>query len=127
MTDVQMLIDNPETRDFKVGDVVTDDMIQELVASLTEHGCGGVELLLDVWRAEYKDRYAIAGFLKDKGIGSKRLISMPDRISNTINSEGTVLMRPSGLSPPPPRLHLCVYERQRQSERCSGFEEMKGG
>mmetsp|Transcript_36321 Transcript_36321/g.58576 ORF Transcript_36321/g.58576 Transcript_36321/m.58576 type:complete len:859 (+) Transcript_36321:178-2754(+) len=98
MTDVQMLIDNPETRDFKVGDVVTDDMIQELVASLTEHGCGGVELLLDVWRAEYKDRYAIAGFLKDKGIGSKRLISMPDRISNTINSEGTVLMRPSVIS-----------------------------
>jgi len=36
--------------------------------------------------------------LKDKAIGSKRLISMPDRISNTINSEGIVLMRPSVIS-----------------------------
>ena len=40
---------------------------------------------MHVWETEYKNRYAIAGFLKDKAIGSKRLISMPDRISNTIH------------------------------------------
>jgi hypothetical protein len=51
-----------------------------------------------VWQTQYKERWAIGGFLKDKTIGSKRLISMPDRISNTINSEGQVLMRPSVIS-----------------------------
>lgn len=37
------------------------------------------------WETEYKGRMAVSGFLKDKHIGSKRLISMPDRITNTIN------------------------------------------
>ena len=58
----------------------------------------GANQLAAVWKTEYKERWAIGGFLKDKTIGSKRLISMPDRISNTINSEGQVLMRPSVIS-----------------------------
>ena len=98
MTDVQTLIDAPGSRDFKVCEVITDDMMGEVIQALTGHGCNGVEDLMHVWRTEYKERYAISGFLKDKAIGSKRLISMPDRISNTINSEGLVLMRPSVIS-----------------------------
>lgn len=36
------------------------------------------------------------GFLKDKGIGSKRLASMPDRFTNTINAaDGRIICRPS--------------------------------
>eukprot|EP00291_Cryptomonas_curvata_P015975 CAMPEP_0172152854 /NCGR_PEP_ID=MMETSP1050-20130122/1090_1 /TAXON_ID=233186 /ORGANISM="Cryptomonas curvata, Strain CCAP979/52" /LENGTH=194 /DNA_ID=CAMNT_0012821265 /DNA_START=183 /DNA_END=764 /DNA_ORIENTATION=+ len=39
---------------------------------------------------------AIKDFLKDKSIGVKRLASMPDRITNTINlKDGQVLMRPT--------------------------------
>ena len=98
MTNVQILIDEPEAKDFKVCEVFTDELMHELVEALKEHKCAGVESLLGVWEAEYKNRYAIREFLKDKDIGSKRLISMPDRISNTIQSEGVVLMRPSVVS-----------------------------
>ena len=101
MTDVQVMIDSPEEHDFKVADIITDDMVQELVELLTEHENGaqeGADKLLHVWETEYKNRYAIEGFLKDKAIGRKRLISMPDRISNTIQSQGEMLMRPSVIS-----------------------------
>lgn len=98
MTDVQLLIDKPGDRDFQIGEVVTDAMVDELIGLLMKRGCSGYEHLKAVWQKEYKTRYAISGFLKDKAIGSKRLISMPDRISNTINSEGVVLMRPSVIS-----------------------------
>ena len=98
MTDVQVLIDAPEEHDFKITDVITDDMVQELTELMMEHKIAGAEELMRVWETEYKNRTAIDGFLKDKEIGRKRLISMPDRISNTIQSQGTMLMRPSVIS-----------------------------
>jgi len=64
--------------------------VDELIGLLKKRGCAGYEQLKAVWQQEYQQRFAISGFLKDKAIGSKRLISMPDRISNTINSEGVV-------------------------------------
>lgn len=37
----------------------------------------------------------VTGFLKDKDIGSKRLCSMPDRVTNTINSTVGTVYRPT--------------------------------
>merc|ERR1719160_1240647 len=38
------------------------------------------------WWEKIRERKIISGFMKDKDIGAKRLASMPDRITNTINA-----------------------------------------
>ena len=48
------------------------------------------------WATEYKDRRIISEFIKDGLIGKKRLASMPDRYTNTINlADGGTAMRPT--------------------------------
>jgi len=42
------------------------------------------------WESDFQNRKIVSGFLKDPSLGSKRLASMPDRITNTINVEGGV-------------------------------------
>mmetsp|Transcript_43765 Transcript_43765/g.138318 ORF Transcript_43765/g.138318 Transcript_43765/m.138318 type:complete len:949 (-) Transcript_43765:52-2898(-) len=98
MQEVQLLIDNPEGRDFEIKDIISDEMVAEVKAEMESFGLEGLDEWENRWKTEYKHRLAISGFLKDKAIGSKRLISMPDRVTNTINSEGSVLMRPSVIS-----------------------------
>eukprot|EP01047_Picozoa_sp_COSAG01_P009319 COSAG01_NODE_381_length_17848_cov_10.220338_7_plen_171_part_00 len=49
-----------------------------------------------MWESEYKVRPIISRFLKDKAIGSKRLASMPDRVTNTISTQDEgVVHRPT--------------------------------
>lgn len=45
-----------------------------------------MEETAEYWRANLKDRRIVSGFLHDKDIGAKRLCSMPDRVTNTINT-----------------------------------------
>ena len=40
------------------------------------------------WDTDFKKRTIIDGFMKDHQLGLKRLTSMPDRVTNTINVEG---------------------------------------
>lgn len=48
------------------------------------------------WETEFKDTRIVSGFLKDKSLGSKRLVSMPDRISNSIRvAHGGSVHRPT--------------------------------
>jgi len=48
------------------------------------------------WASTYAPRTMVAGFMKDKAIGAKRLASMPDRITNTINTaDGQQVCRPT--------------------------------
>lgn len=54
------------------------------------------------WRSAYpappspQSRHIISGFLKDASLGEKRLASMPDRVTNTINTgDQGVLCRPT--------------------------------
>merc|ERR1711865_868645 len=46
----------------------------------------GVNEVVELWDSDLKQRPIVSGFLKDKDIGSKRFISMPDRFTNTINT-----------------------------------------
>ncbi len=108
MNDVQAFIDDPRNRDFQVCEVLTDEMYAELRSELQAQGFSGLEGLDRVWKNDYRTRKAVDGFLKDKIIGSKRLVSMPDRITNTINSDGRVICRPSVIS---------GYERDMNSVR----------
>jgi len=48
------------------------------------------------WIQDFSKRRIVSGFLKDKDIGAKRLASMPDRFTNTINNaDGSIVCRPT--------------------------------
>jgi len=96
MDHVQEFIDTPGDRDVPVGDVFTPQRWQELKALMQAEGWAGVEATEQRWLSDFKERKIITGFLKDKLLGEKRLASMPDRVTNTINtlSQG-VLYRPT--------------------------------
>lgn len=49
-----------------------------------------------MWASDLSKRPLVSGFLKDKGLGAKRLMSMPDRFTNTVNvNVGGAVCRPS--------------------------------
>ena len=95
MKGVQGLIDNPE-RDIKIHQIFTDGMFSELVEELNARNIGGLELLRRHWIAEYRERTAVARFLKDAQLGVKRLVSLPDRVTNSIRlADGGSCLRPT--------------------------------
>ena len=96
MSRVSGVIDNPGDLDVPVHQIFTDSMFDELAESMTSANWTGVDETRDLWNSQYRDRKIISGFIKDGELGKKRLASMPDRVTNTINTvnEG-VVMRPS--------------------------------
>ena len=96
MEDVSAFINQPGPQDVPVNQVFTNDMFEELMVSMQEAGWSGLEEVRTRWNNEYKDRRIITEFIKDGLIGKKRLASMPDRYTNTINTaDGKVVMRPA--------------------------------
>ena len=74
-------------------------MLGELQAKMTEAGWDHVDEAVAEWRSQYAGRQIIAGFMKDKDLGKKRLMSMPDRMTNTIDLVGGGLaFRPTVIS-----------------------------
>jgi len=84
MNNVERFIENPGHKDVKVDNVFTEEMFTQLDQRLTNVGWKSVR---NYWEDEYKDRQIIETFMKDSLLGSKRLASMPDRMTNTINTE----------------------------------------
>ena len=85
-----------------VHEVFTPGMFEELLASMAAvpswRGIDDAALQATRarWETDLKDRRIVSGFLKDKSLGSKRLVSMPDRISNTIRTaDGGSAHRPT--------------------------------
>ena len=94
MQRVEQIIGNPA--DFEVNQIFTDSMFSELVEELRNREIGGLDDLKQRWSQDLSHRQAIRGFLKDRAIGEKRLTSMPDRITNTINLfDGSKIFRPT--------------------------------
>eukprot|EP00811_Abedinium_folium_P028032 NODE_4306_length_1907_cov_5.655056.p1 GENE.NODE_4306_length_1907_cov_5.655056~~NODE_4306_length_1907_cov_5.655056.p1 ORF type:complete len:528 (-),score=188.39 NODE_4306_length_1907_cov_5.655056:322-1674(-) len=61
-----------------------------------EAGLAGVDKVEAIWESDLSRRTIIAGFLKERSIGAKRFTSMPDRITNTLNTaDGRVACRPT--------------------------------
>lgn len=85
MAGVEQFIEDPGDRDVKISDVFTDSMFEELFASMEAEGWEHLEKVRKFWDDDYRGRTIVQGFMKDKAIGAKRLASMPDRITNTIN------------------------------------------
>ena len=85
MVDVERMIDNPGDRDVPLGTIFPafEDLTTRMAAveGLNE----GVDEVRAIWESDLSKRSLVSGFLKDKAIGSKRFISMPDRFTNTIN------------------------------------------
>lgn len=86
MKNVEAFIEEPGDKDVTVGNVFTDVMFDQLDKRMTGVGWQSVR---SYWESDFKDRKIVSGFLKDKLLGSKRLASMPDRITNTINAVGS--------------------------------------
>ena len=85
MINIEKFIDNPGEKDVPVNQVFTEEMFTKLDSRLTGVGWTSVR---SYWESDFQNRKIISGFVKDPILGSKRLASMPDRITNTINIEG---------------------------------------
>merc|ERR1711879_111209 len=88
MENVEDFILNPGERDVAVHQVFTDEMFDELAKKMEEVKWENIERVRQFWQEEFRERKIISGFLQDKLLGSKRLASMPDRVTNTINLVG---------------------------------------
>lgn len=83
MNDVEKFIESPGERDIPVSSVFTNDMFNKLEHRMAST-CGW-QSVRTYWEEDFKNRKIITEFMKDGLLGSKRLASMPDRITNTIN------------------------------------------
>ena len=85
MINIENFLENPGDKDIPVKNVFTEEMFTKLDKRLTGVGWTSVR---PYWEKEFQDRKIVSGFLKDPTLGKKRLASMPDRITNTINVQG---------------------------------------
>lgn len=98
-----LLEDPPAEHDMEVRQIFTEGMFQELKQQCAREGMLGLDDLESImWSSSgelhLSTRRVISEFIKDKTLGAKRLISMPDRITNTIH----VVTRAETLYRPPP-------------------------
>lgn len=85
MGKVESFIEEPGSQDIKVKEVLTDAMVERLFQVMSkEEGWSGVDAVRHIWSTDFSERRVVSTFLKDKSLGKKRLISMPDRLTNTI-------------------------------------------
>eukprot|EP00051_Salpingoeca_urceolata_P029230 m.489313 g.489313 ORF g.489313 m.489313 type:complete len:519 (+) comp26601_c0_seq1:291-1847(+) len=86
MQSVEQFLSDPGQGDIAVEQVFTGEMWMTLRGRLEQAGVGAEHLPFvdEMWEGDLKQRTIVAGFLKDSGLGAKRLISMPDRVTNTI-------------------------------------------
>jgi len=85
MINIEKFLEDPGEKDIPVNQVFTEEMFIKLDKRLTGVGWKSVR---SYWVSDFQNRKIVSGFLKDPLLGSKRLASMPDRITNTINIEG---------------------------------------
>jgi len=99
MANVQDFINSPGDKDVPVSEVFDDGKFEELAELMRQHGWEGVDATAELWRSEYRDRRIVSEFMKDAEIGTKRLASMPDRVTNTVNlADGSQAHRPTPIN-----------------------------
>lgn len=93
MGKVEEFLENPGDKDVPVSEVFTPTMFEKLDKRLVDAGWKSVK---SYWESDFSKRTIVEGFLKDPTLGSKRLASMPDRITNTITTaSGSAVFRPT--------------------------------
>lgn len=94
MINIEKFIEEPGDLDVAVSNVFTEKMFTELDKRLVN--TAKWKSVRSYWENDFSKRKIIANFMKDPLLGSKRLASMPDRVTNTINTEdGKTLFRPT--------------------------------
>jgi len=88
MTNIEAFLEKPGDKDVPVSAVFTQEMFAQLEKRMDAVGWDSVK---SYWDSDFKNRKIVSGFMKDTLLGSKRLASMPDRITNTINVVGSDL------------------------------------
>jgi hypothetical protein len=88
MKDVSQYIETPGEYDVPVESIFSQTMYDDLENSMKLAGWKqeDVDETKQLWLNDYKNRKIISEFVKDPIIGKKRLASMPDRVTNTINT-----------------------------------------
>eukprot|EP01041_Mallomonas_annulata_P002661 gene2661-5221_t len=95
MNDVSSFINSPGARDIPVHEVFSEDMFKELIQSMETVGWKNTKDIDAYWES-MKQRKIVSEFIKDSVLGKKRLASMPDRFTNTINTiDKGAIMRPT--------------------------------
>jgi len=92
MTAVQNFIKSPGQNDVTVGTIITSKLLAEMRRGMKAHNIPEVDAAIREFKTNYKNRRIISDFLKDKSIGSKRLVSMPDRVTNTLELKGGIMV-----------------------------------
>mmetsp|Transcript_71904 Transcript_71904/g.203044 ORF Transcript_71904/g.203044 Transcript_71904/m.203044 type:complete len:453 (-) Transcript_71904:243-1601(-) len=96
MEDVEKFIVDPGEEDVRVDALFTEPMFERVMAHLEDVGVPGLAVVRDLWGSTYRSRRVVAEFLRDPVIGKKRLASMPDRVTNTIQlRSGESVFRPT--------------------------------
>lgn len=97
MKSVSSRIVAPESEDnILVSDIFTFEMFNELAQKMKEAGFTGVDETALRYQHDLSKRSIYSGFLTDPLLGKKRLISMTDRVTNTIQTaNGDVATRPT--------------------------------
>ena len=96
MAKIEDFIENPGDKDVPVSQVFTPEMFSELDQKLTSVGWPSMK---SYWDSDFSQRSIVASFLKDGTLGSKRLASMPDRVTNVISTaDGKTFFRPTIIS-----------------------------
>lgn len=92
MKSVSDFILNPGLSDVKIKEIFTDVMFYNLLQEMKLIGWTGMEETVNAWENEYKNRKIISEFITDTLLGKKRLVSMADRVTNSITTanEGIV-------------------------------------
>ena len=99
MSSLQNCLDDPGEMDIEVAVIFSQAMYEELKGELKQQGVRDLELLDSVWEKDLMSRKAVSEFLKDRSFGEKRLISMPDRVTNSVRSScGREMFRPTPIS-----------------------------
>lgn len=96
MEGVEKFILKPGEDDIPIYQLMTDAMVARIMEHMIEIGMKQVETVEKLWKRDYRSRKVVSEFLRDPVIGKKRLASMPDRVTNTIQlSSGGMLYRPT--------------------------------
>ena len=97
MRGVAQVVEQPkEHQDVLVSEVFTEEMAGDLFLCMQQAGWKRLKAVKKYYTATVANRTIISGFLKDAVIGRKRLVSMFDRVTNTIvAADGSTHYRPS--------------------------------
>ena len=98
MENIEHFIERPtEANDVVISSIFTEVMFQQLLTTMQGVAvfADGIEYIKAEWADSFKSRKIISGFMTDKELGDKRFISMPDRLTNCIDTITGLICRPT--------------------------------